>query len=167
MARWCDSQPSRQDVKHLHHELLFKLHGNRRVALRSWISNMGFITWWNSIFLKIEIRLSMVVPWMPLIIMLQCGLVPRFHLFFRQDSSLVWIRFPCVGMEYYDENVLIAPRGKFASFCWDTWFNVEYEGLHLFARLGSCWFCKTWFNVEYEGPCLFARNVVYIIRPCD
>lgn len=77
------------------------------------------------------------------------------------DSTMAWIRFPSLGMEYYDKNVLMAlasavgkpirvdirtieaSRGKFARVCVELDLNRPV--------VGKVWFRNHWFNVEYEG----------------
>lgn len=77
------------------------------------------------------------------------------------NKSMVWIRFPSLGMEYYDENVLTAlsstigkpirvdvrtidaSRGKFARIC----VEIDLEK----SVVGKIWFRNRWIHVEYEG----------------
>jgi hypothetical protein len=77
------------------------------------------------------------------------------------DRTCVWICLPGLGMEYYDENVLMAlgaaigrpikvdirtieaARGKFASICVEIDLNLPV--------VGKIWFRHKWFHVEYEG----------------
>nr|KYP69523.1 Putative ribonuclease H protein At1g65750 family [Cajanus cajan] len=77
------------------------------------------------------------------------------------DKTLVWVRFPSLGMEYYDESVLLAlatavgrpikvdlttlndSRGKFARVCVEIPLNEPV--------VGRVWFREHWFKVEYEG----------------
>lgn len=84
------------------------------------------------------------------------------------DSTLVWIRFPSLGMEYYDENVLFAlasvvgkpikidtrtidvARGKFERVCVEINLNQPV--------VGRFWFRENWFHVEYEGLHMLYKN---------
>lgn len=74
------------------------------------------------------------------------------------DHSMVWIRFPSLGMELYDEDVLLAlattvgkpvkvdihtvdaSRGKFARVCIDIDLAQPL--------VGRVWLRGRWFNVE-------------------
>lgn len=78
------------------------------------------------------------------------------------------IKFPCLGMEYYDENVLMAlasavrkpiivdfrtleaSRGKFARVCVEINLNQPV--------VGNFWFRGRWFNVAYEGLHLLCKS---------
>jgi hypothetical protein len=77
------------------------------------------------------------------------------------NKTLVWIRFPSLGMEYYDESLLLAlatavgspvkvdihtldaSRGKFARVC----IEIELDK----PVVGKVWFRDHWYHVEYEG----------------
>lgn len=76
------------------------------------------------------------------------------------DRTMVWIRFPSLGMEYYDESVRLAlatavgkpikvdirivdaSRGRFARVCVEIDLDQPV--------VGRVWFRNMWFNVEYE-----------------
>nr|KYP64112.1 hypothetical protein KK1_018701 [Cajanus cajan] len=63
-------------------------------------------------------------------------------------STLVWIRFPSLKMEYYNKNVLLALAlvvgrpieinlNQLVVGCFwfhDHWFNVEHECMHLICK---------------------------------
>lgn len=84
------------------------------------------------------------------------------------DRIMVWIRFPCLRMEYYDENVLLAlaaavgkpikvdtktmeaSRGKFARVCMEIALDQPVVGRFRFR--------ERWFNVEYEGLRLLCKK---------
>lgn len=84
------------------------------------------------------------------------------------DSTLVWIRFPCLGMEYYYESVLMAlatavgrpvkvdicsieaSRGKFARVCVEIGLDKPV--------VGRVWFRHRWQQVEYEGLHLLCKR---------
>lgn len=84
------------------------------------------------------------------------------------NKTLVWIRFPGLGMEYYDESVLLdlaivvgapvkvdirtidASRGKFARVCVELDLDKPV--------VGKFWFRNRWFNVEYEGLHLLCKK---------
>ncbi|XP_057451726.1 uncharacterized protein LOC130743491 [Lotus japonicus] len=88
------------------------------------------------------------------------------------NTTMVWIRIPGLGMQFYDEDILMtlatgvgtpikldmttADRrlGKFARICVEidldkpvvgmlrlrgTWYNIEYEGLHLLCSKCGCY----------------------------
>lgn len=77
------------------------------------------------------------------------------------NKTMVWIRFPSPGMEYYDESVLTAlatavgkpikvdirtidaSREKFARVCVEIDLDKPV--------VGKIWFRNRWFHVEYEG----------------
>lgn len=77
------------------------------------------------------------------------------------NKTLVWIRFPSLGMEYYDESLLLAlattvgspvkvdihtldaSRGRFARVC----IEIELDK----PVVGKVWFRDHWYHVEYEG----------------
>ncbi|XP_020208121.1 uncharacterized protein LOC109793062 [Cajanus cajan] len=79
----------------------------------------------------------------------------------RIERTMAWIRFPNLGLEYYDESILLAlasavgkplkvdtmtmgvVRGRFARVC------VELELDR--PVVGKVWFRNHWFKVEYEG----------------
>jgi hypothetical protein len=84
------------------------------------------------------------------------------------NKTLVWIRFPSLGMEYYDESLLLAlatavgtpvkvdihtldaSRGKFARVCVEI--NLEES------VVGKFWFRDFWYHVEYEGLHLLCKS---------
>lgn len=84
------------------------------------------------------------------------------------NKTLVWIKFPNLSMECYDESILLAlataiggpmrvdirtmeaSRGKFARMC------VEVELDKPVVR--KFWFRNRWFNVEYEGLHLLCKK---------
>jgi hypothetical protein len=84
------------------------------------------------------------------------------------NKTLVWIRFPSLGMEYYDESLLLAlatavgtpvkvdmhtldaSRGKFARVC----IEIELDK----PVVGKVWFRDFWYHVEYEGLHLLCKN---------
>ncbi|KAG5028746.1 hypothetical protein JHK82_012344 [Glycine max] len=84
------------------------------------------------------------------------------------NNAMVWIRFLCLGMEYYDESILMAlvvvvgkpvkvdiktinvSHGKFAHICVEIDQNQPV--------VGRVWFRNTWFNVEYEGMHLICNR---------
>lgn len=84
------------------------------------------------------------------------------------DRTLVWIRFPCLGLEFYDESVLLAfaaavgkpirvdvrtleaTRGRFARVCVEI--NLDQP------VVGQVWFRDRLFNVEYEGLHLLCKK---------
>jgi hypothetical protein len=84
------------------------------------------------------------------------------------DRTSVWIRIPGLGMEYYDESVLLAlgaavgkpvkvdirtidaSRGKFARICIEIDLSLPV--------VGQIWFRDRWFHVEYEGLHLLCKN---------
>lgn len=84
------------------------------------------------------------------------------------DRTLVWIRFPSLGMEYYDESVLLAlaaavgkliradvhsieaSRGKFAP----VYVEIELDK----PMVGKIWFRDHWFQVAYEGLHLLCKK---------
>lgn len=84
------------------------------------------------------------------------------------DKTLVWIRFPSLGMEYYDESVLFtlatavgkpikvdintveASRGQFAHVCVEIQLDQP--------MVGKVWFWGHWFNVEYKGLHLLCKR---------
>lgn len=84
------------------------------------------------------------------------------------DKTLVWVRFPSLEMEYYDESVLMAlaaavgkpirvdiqtveaTRGKFAHVCVEISLDQPV--------VGKVWFRNHWFNVEYEGLHLLCKK---------
>jgi hypothetical protein len=84
------------------------------------------------------------------------------------NKTLVWIRFPSLGMEYYDESLLLAlasaigspvkvdmhtldaSRGKFARVCVEI--NLDE------AVVGKVWFRNFWYHVEYEGLHLLCKS---------
>jgi hypothetical protein len=87
------------------------------------------------------------------------------------DRTCVWIRIPGLGMECYDENVLMAlgaaigrpikvdirtieaSRGKFARICVEIDLNLPV--------VGKIWFRNKWFHVEYEGLHLLCNKCGY------
>lgn len=91
------------------------------------------------------------------------------------DRTLVWIRFPCLGLEYNDESVLLAlatavghpvkvdmrtidaSRGKFARVCIKIDLNLPV--------VGKVWFRKRWFHVDYESTPSFLHKV-WPLWPC-
>lgn len=84
------------------------------------------------------------------------------------DKTLVWIRFPSLGMEYYDESVLMAlaaavgrpirvdvrtaevSRGRFAR----VYVEIDLDQ----PVVGRVWFRNHWFKVEYEGLHLLCKK---------
>ncbi|XP_020203712.1 uncharacterized protein LOC109789219 [Cajanus cajan] len=97
----------------------------------------------------------------------------------RIDKALVWIRFPSLGMEYYDESVLLAlatavgrpvkvdfmtmnaTRGKFARVCVEIDLNEPV--------VGKVWFRNVWFKIEYEGLhllCAKCGRYGHVARQC-
>ncbi|GAU32943.1 hypothetical protein TSUD_153600 [Trifolium subterraneum] len=84
------------------------------------------------------------------------------------NKTLVWIRFPSLGMEYYDESLLLAlatavgrpikvdmhtldaSRGKFARVC----IEIELDK----PVVGKVWFRDFWYKVEYEGLHLLCQR---------
>lgn len=84
------------------------------------------------------------------------------------DRTMVWVQFPCLRMEYYDENVLLAlaaavgkpikvdtktmeaSRGKFARVCVEIALDQPVVGCFRFR--------ERWFNVEYEGLRLLCKK---------
>jgi hypothetical protein len=84
------------------------------------------------------------------------------------NKTLVWIRFPSLGMEYYDESLLLAlatavgtpvkvdmhtldaSRGKFARVC----IEIELDK----PVVGKVWFRDFWYHVEYEGLHLLCKS---------
>lgn len=82
------------------------------------------------------------------------------------DKTLVWINFLSLGMEYYDESVLLATtvgkpiridlmtlnasRGKFARVRVEIELNKPV--------VGKFWFRDHWFKIEYEGLHLFCAS---------
>ncbi|PNY14872.1 ribonuclease H, partial [Trifolium pratense] len=81
---------------------------------------------------------------------------------------MVWIRFPSLGMEYYDESLLLAlatavgtpikvdirtldaSRGKFARVC----IEIDLDK----PVVGKIWFRNFWYHVEYEGLHLLCKS---------
>jgi hypothetical protein len=77
------------------------------------------------------------------------------------NKTLVWIRFPSLEIEYYDESLLLAlatavgrpvkvdihtldaSRGKFARVC----IEIDLDK----PVVGKVWFRDFWYHVEYEG----------------
>ncbi|XP_057419082.1 uncharacterized protein LOC130713325 [Lotus japonicus] len=90
----------------------------------------------------------------------------------RISTTLVWIRIPGLGFQFYNKNILLTlasavgtpikvdlnthdmQRGKYARICVEidltkpvlgvvglegTWYNIEYEGLHLLCRRCGCY----------------------------
>ncbi|XP_057453177.1 uncharacterized protein LOC130745048 [Lotus japonicus] len=88
------------------------------------------------------------------------------------NTTMVWIRIPGLGMQFYDEDILLTLAtgvgtpikvdihtadmrlGKFARICVEidldkpvvgtlrlrgTWYNIEYEGLHLLCPKCGCY----------------------------
>ncbi|XP_057426286.1 uncharacterized protein LOC130719691 [Lotus japonicus] len=88
------------------------------------------------------------------------------------NTTMVWIRIPGLGMQFYDEDILLTLAtgvgtpikvdmntadmrlGKFARICVEidldkpvvgtlrlrgTWYNIEYEGLHLLCSKCGCY----------------------------
>lgn len=86
----------------------------------------------------------------------------------KVNKTLASIRFPCLGMEYYDESVLMAlaaavgspvrvdirtidvSRGKFARVCVELDLDKPV--------MGKIWFRNKWFEVEYEGLHLLCKK---------
>jgi hypothetical protein len=84
------------------------------------------------------------------------------------NKTLVWIRFPSLGMEYYDESLLLAlatavgtpvkvdmhtldaSRGKFARVC----IEIDLDK----PVVGKVWFRDFWYHVEYEGLHLLCKS---------
>jgi hypothetical protein len=84
------------------------------------------------------------------------------------DRTSVWVRIPGLGMEYYDESVLLAlgtaigkpvkvdfrtidaSRERFARICIEIDLNLPV--------VGQIWFRDKWFHVEYEGLHLRCKN---------
>jgi hypothetical protein len=84
------------------------------------------------------------------------------------NKTLVWIRFPSLGMEYYDESLLLAlatavgtpvkvdvrtleaSRGKFARVC----IEIDLDK----PVVGKVWFRDYWYHIEYEGLHLLCKN---------
>ncbi|PNY06441.1 hypothetical protein L195_g002907 [Trifolium pratense] len=84
------------------------------------------------------------------------------------NKTLVWIRFPNLGMEYYDESLLLAlatavgrpikvdirtldaSRGKFARVC----IEIDLDK----PVVGKVWFRDFWYHVEYEGLHLLCKR---------
>jgi hypothetical protein len=84
------------------------------------------------------------------------------------NKTLVWIRFPSLGMEYYDESLLLAlatavgrpvkvdihtldaSRGKFARVC----IEIDLDK----PVVGKVWFRDYWYKVEYEGLHLLCQR---------
>jgi hypothetical protein len=84
------------------------------------------------------------------------------------NKTLVWIRFPSLGMEYYDESLLLAlasavgspvkvdmhaldaSRGKFARVCIEI--NLDEP------VVGKVWFRDFWYHIEYEGLHLLCKS---------
>lgn len=96
------------------------------------------------------------------------------------DKTLVWIRFPNLGMEYYDESVLWAlasvvgcpvkidlktveaSRGRFARVCVEVRLDIPV--------VGHVWLRDHWYRVEYEGLHLLCKKCGcfgHIGRNCD
>jgi hypothetical protein len=96
------------------------------------------------------------------------------------NKTLVWIRFPSLGMEYYDESLLLAlvtavgrsikvdirtldaSRGKFARVC----IEIDLDK----PVVGKVWFRNFWFHVEYEGLHLLCQRCGlygHIARNCS
>jgi hypothetical protein len=101
------------------------------------------------------------------------------------NKTLVWIRFPSLEIEYYDESLLLAlatavgrpvkvdihtldaSRGKFARVC----IEIDLDK----PVVGKVWFRDFWYHVEYEGLHLMckscgiyghvARNCLTMARP--
>jgi hypothetical protein len=83
------------------------------------------------------------------------------------NKTLVWIRFPSLGLEYYDESLLLAlasavgtpvkvdlhtldaSRGKFARVC----IEIDLDK----PVVGKVWFRDFWYHVEYEGLHLLCK----------
>lgn len=95
------------------------------------------------------------------------------------DKTLVWIRFPSLGMEYYEKSVLLAlattvrrpikvdintveaNRGRFAKVCVEIQLDQPV--------VGKVWFRGHWFQVEYEGLHLLCKKCGvfgHIARAC-
>jgi hypothetical protein len=84
------------------------------------------------------------------------------------NKTLVWIRFPSLGMKYYDESLLLAlatavgspvkvdvrtldaSRGTFARVC----IEIDLDK----PVVGKVWFRDFWYHVEYEGLHLLCKN---------
>ncbi|MCH91040.1 hypothetical protein A2U01_0011964, partial [Trifolium medium] len=84
------------------------------------------------------------------------------------NKTHVWIRFPSLGMEYYDESLLLAlatavgrpikvdihtldaSRGKFARVC----IEIDLDK----PVVGKVWFRDFWYKVEYEGLHLLCQR---------
>lgn len=84
------------------------------------------------------------------------------------SKTLVWIRIPCLGMEYYEESVLLAlatavgkpikvdlrtlkgSRGRFARVCVEIPLDQPV--------VGRVFFRERWFNIEYEGVHLLCKK---------
>lgn len=84
------------------------------------------------------------------------------------NKTLVWIRFPSLGMENYDESLLLAlasavgspvkvdihtldaSRGKFSRVCIEI--NLDEP------VVGKVWFRDFWYRVEYEGLHLLCKS---------
>jgi hypothetical protein len=84
------------------------------------------------------------------------------------NKTLAWIQFPSLGMEYYDESLLLAlattvgspvkvdmhtldaSRGKFARVC----IEIDLDK----PVVGKVWFRDLWYHVEYEGLHLLCKS---------
>lgn len=84
------------------------------------------------------------------------------------NRTLVWIRFPSLGLEFYDESVLLAlaatlgqpikvdtrtleaSRGRFARVCVEIPLDQPV--------VGRVWFRDRLFNVEYQGLHLLCKK---------
>lgn len=84
------------------------------------------------------------------------------------EKTLVWIRLPSLGLQYYDESILLTiasavgkpikvdintrdmARGRFARVCVEIDLSIPV--------VGKYWLNGAWYTIEYEGLHLLCAN---------